>query len=185
MINYYYIDRSINYYSLAGFQRIEAPWTVTESVISLTKPEHAAPYKIEHTGKCLVGSAEQSFLYMYIKGQLPKGKFQATTPCFRDELFDATHTKYFIKNELINTIDVTEEALKELVDTAYGFFQTFTDKVRIERVDENSYDIVINNIEVGSYGIRENSFLKYIYGTACAEPRLSIALKSEKWGTTN
>ena len=52
-------------------------------------------------------------------------------------------------------------------------------------MDENSYDIVINNIEVGSYGIRENSFLKYIYGTACAEPRLSIALKSEKWGITN
>ena len=39
------------------------------------------------------------------------------------------------------------------------------------------YDITINGEELGSYGIRKCEFLKWIYGTGCAEPRLSTLIK--------
>lgn len=32
-------------------------------------------------------------------------------------------------------------------------------------------------IELGSYGIRTCDYLEYIYGTGCAEPRLSQTIK--------
>ena len=35
------------------------------------------------------------------------------------------------------------------------------------------YDIDYHGIELGSYGIRHCQFLNWIYGTGCAEPRLS------------
>ena len=42
-----------------------------------------------------------------------------------------------------------------------------------------NYDIVskIGHYELGSYGIRTCDYLKWIYGTGCAEPRLSRVLK--------
>jgi len=35
------------------------------------------------------------------------------------------------------------------------------------------YDITYKDIELGSYGIRHCEFLDWIFGTGCAEPRLS------------
>ena len=45
-------------------------------------------------------------------------------------------------------------------------------KLRIVPTDIG-YDIEYNKVELGSYGIRENEYLTWIYGTGCAEPRLS------------
>ena len=42
---------------------------------------------------------------------------------------------------------------------------------------DEGYDIVLNGIEVGSYGIRQHENLRWIYGTGIAEPRFSTALK--------
>jgi methylmalonyl-CoA/ethylmalonyl-CoA epimerase len=47
------------------------------------------------------------------------------TPCFRYESFDFLHTKYFIKNELIDTGDVTEKNLQNIIGVCLDFFQKY------------------------------------------------------------
>lgn len=99
MIDYSRLDRSLIHYgdSIHKYNRIESPWTVTKVVSAVTKPDNRNDWEIIGKDKVLVASGEQSFLYLYLKKFLPKGKFQTITPCFRDEAFDITHTKYFIK----------------------------------------------------------------------------------------
>lgn len=177
MIDYGRIDRSIDYYSGIGFTRIESPWTVTEEVSGITRPPGAKDWKIIGKEKVLVASGEQSFLYLYLKGFLPKGCFQTVTPCFRDEPFDNTHSKYFIKNELICTDTVTERRLEDLVQTCFDFFEKelgYSPDLKIIRT-ESGYDINWRDIELGSYGIRGCNFIDWIYATGLAEPRASMA----------
>lgn len=172
MINYIILDNSIRYYEKRGFQRIESPWMVSKAIDDITKPSEAIPFKVEYNGKHLVASGEQSFLYLYLKGFLPKGHFQTITPCFRKESFDFLHSKYFIKNELIITSNVSETKLEVMVGDALEFFRLYIPEARI--IDTaDGYDIMYKDKELGSYGIRECEFLKWIYGTGVAEPRLS------------
>lgn len=130
----------------------------------------------------MVASGEQSFLYLYNKGFLPKGQYQTVTPCFRDEQFDAYHTKYFIKNELIKTDSVELKSLHDVVEIAFEFFKhKLGNDVKIETVIQNKeYDISFDKIELGSYGIRNCEFMSWIYATGVAEPRLSRVM--EKYG---
>lgn len=176
MINYKYIQDSINYYE-PRYTRVEVPWLVSEYVDYLTRPESCTPYQIKHNNKNLVASAEQSFLYLYLKNHLPKGKFQAVTPCFRSgDSFDYTHSKYFIKNELIQTDNVNDFELENMVNYCFNFFRNyFNNDLHIIKTDVG-YDINWKNYELGSYGIRTCDFLTWIYGTGCAEPRLSRLL---------
>lgn len=174
MINYQLISDSINYYEKKGFSRIESPWTVTEKVSAITKPEDRIDFKLEHNGKVLVASGEQSFLYLYLKNFLPKGRYQTVTPCYRYESFDFLHTKYFMKNELIITDKVNNKELNKLVDDAMEFFIKYLDKEHIKVVEtKDGFDINYKEYELGSYGIRECEFLRWIYGTGLAEPRFS------------
>jgi hypothetical protein len=177
MIDYQNIADSIKYYSERGFQRIESPWTVTKQISEITKPVEAKEFNLDN-GKVLVASAEQSFLYLYLKGFLPKGQFQSCTPCFRNEHFDNLHTKYFIKNELIKTDEISEKKLQDVVDIAWHFFSKKLNTTSLETIltGDDSYDITYKGIELGSYGIRSCEFLDWVYGTACAEPRLSYIL---------
>lgn len=195
MVNYALIHYSNTFYVENGFQRIESPWTVTHAIANITKPPESSFWTIAEKNKVLVASGEQGFLYLNEKGFLPKGKFQTTTPCFRDDTFDDTHTKYFIKTELIQTNFVTEANLLKMVEIAEKFFHNvaFTHResvisgtlAEIERVSmkDGSIDIMMNGVEVGSYGIRQHHNFSWIYGTGCAEPRLSKALnrKSPIW----
>src|SRR5689334_13945355 len=103
MVDYSILAKSVGYYEVCGFKRIEAPWTVSEAVNNITKPADRMNMQLKHNNKCLVASGEQSFLYLYLKNFLPAGRFQTITPCFRYEEFDFLHSKYFIKNELIAT----------------------------------------------------------------------------------
>lgn len=187
MIDYGKINNSISHYTKFGFSRIESPWTVTEEISSVTKPIGAEEFTIKEKNKVLVASGEQSFLYLYSKGFLPRGKFQTVTPCFRNDLHDKSHKKYFIKNELINTEDTSHDALRDIVDNALKFFTPYFDKGVVWQQhfnDINQIDIVAKQndtvIELGSYGIRECEFLKWVYGTGCAEPRLSYAIDAIK-----
>lgn len=176
MIDYNKIVKSLEFYEDKGYQRIESPWTVTKQVAQITAPPNATYFSIEEKNKVLVASGEQSYLYLYLKGFLPKGKFQTVTPCFRDEPFDDTHTKYFIKNELIVTDEVTHTKFLRMMLDAVKFFRQFHPSPQLRRHEDGSFDIEINGVEVGSYGIRECDYLKWIYGTGCAEPRLTYAL---------
>ena len=195
MIDYQNISDSIEHYEKMGYHRIEVPWTVTKSISDITKPKLAGPdFELIGKNKVLVASGEQSFLYLYLKGFLPKGKFQAVTPCFREEIFDQTHSKYFLKNELIITDNVNEDELSKLVHCAFKFFMTrFKEDIEKNPLgtlnikeyksenNESCYDIEYVHkgkfIELGSYGIRRCEYLTWIYGTGCAEPRLSYCQK--------
>lgn len=174
MIDYSRLDRSLQHYELCGYNRIEAPWTVTKYISGITKPEDRLDWEIIGKNKVLVASGEQSFLYLYLKNFLPKGKFQTITPCFRDESFDITHTKYFMKNELIITDNVDQISLEKVIDDCKSFFENEL-KTRITVVKTNNgFDLEYNGYELGSYGIRSSEFLDWIYATGCAEPRMSV-----------
>lgn len=182
MIDYKLLDDSEQYYEISGFKRVESPWTVTQEIIDITLPPDSKPHKLQHEdGKCLVGSGEQSFLYLYLKGFLPLGKFQTITPCFRSDHFDFTHTKYFVKNELIWTDDVSIENLKNICNIALDFFSKYFKVLRLVNTGNNTFDIEVcvngKAYEVGSYGIRSCEFLTWIYGTGLAEPRTSSLIK--------
>jgi seryl-tRNA synthetase len=173
MIDYKLLNDSIVFYEDKGFKRIETPWLVTDYVDAITRPPNAIPYIVENKNKNLIASAEQGFLYLYLKEYLPLGKFQACSPCFRNDSFDFTHTKYFMKNELIQTDEVSKIRLEEMVENSLSFLQSkFNTKLSVETTPEG-FDIMLDSYELGSYGIRECNFLKWIYGTACAEPRTS------------
>jgi hypothetical protein len=179
MIDYELIFNSIEHYRELGYERIESPWTVSEYVDGLTRPEERIPFQLKHNDKCLVGSGEQSYLYLIQKGFLPKGKYQTVTPCFRYENFDELHTKYFMKNELIITDEPDFLNLRKMIDHAVSFFERWlpSDMLEVVATESNTYDIMFDGDELGSYGIRENYFVQYIYGTGCAEPRLSEIIK--------
>jgi hypothetical protein len=183
MIDYSKISDSIFHYNKLGYQRIESPWTVTKAISDITAPPNTTYFTIEEKNKVLVASGEQSLLYLYNKGFLPKGKFQTITPCFRNDSFDEMHTKYFIKNELMITDDISYDSVTKIINDAYSFFKFFFKNdvgLTTIKTGENSWDICYRNNELGSYGIRSCSFLNWIYGTGVAEPRLSKIL--EKYG---
>ena len=177
MIDYGKIAKSLEYFQELGYTRIEAPWWVSEEVINITKPEGTGSYSVKENNKMLVGSGEQSFLYMAAKDRLPKGKYVTTTPCFRNESIGGLHKKCFIKTEIIITDDV-ESKVFDISEQALEFFKLIVpDKNKLNTVlTEEGVDINYGNIEIGSYGLRSCPFLTWIYGTACAEPRLSKAI---------
>lgn len=174
MINYERIAKSISFYEERGFTRIESPWTVTEAISNITRPPDSTNWTISEKNKVLVASGEQSFLYLSLKGFLSPGKYQTVTPCFRNDGFDQFHTKYFIKNELINTQNTSKTELEKMVECAHAFFKNeLNETIDIHYLVDGSIDLECKGIELGSYGVRECSFLKWIYGTGCAEPRMS------------
>lgn len=179
MIRYDILAKSQEHYEARGYIVIEVPWTVPNPIVNITYyiEKKDNEFFLHHKDKSLVASGEQGFLALYNKGFLPKGNFQTITPCFRDETFDETHTKYFMKNELIITdIQDTIDQLNIIVTDAYSFFIDYVrdkDHLKIIQLGDFAYDICYKGIELGSYGYRECSFLKWIYGTGVAEPRFS------------
>ncbi len=174
MIDYNRINNSIQFYESKGFKRIESPWTVTKAISAITKPDGKGDWEIVGKDKVLVASGEQSFLYLYLKGFLPNGKYQTVTPCYRDEVFDQTHTKYFIKNELIITDDVSKSSLIDVLNICKDFYEEELGRTVNILETEQGYDLEYNGIEIGSYGIRSCEYLDWIYATGLAEPRMSI-----------
>lgn len=175
MINYKIISDSIEYYEKENFYRIESPWIIPKYVNGITNSDQQRTFVLKNDD-CLVASGEQSFLNLYLNENLNLGQFQTTTPCFRDEPIDYLHSKYFIKNELIKTNIVNNDELDKIVETCYKFYKKYIPNINIIKTNIG-YDINYEDIELGSYGIRECEFLKWIYATGCAEPRLTKAIK--------
>ena len=201
-INYKYLGAAGDFYQSLGFQKIEVPWWATADIVDLTKPAGAKNYEILSNGKCLVASGEQAFLYLANKGQLPAGKYQTVTPCFRNESYDSYHSKQFMKLELIELLDYENTTrsinsmVREIAEQARSMFvqlilevDSSLDVSRIEiiKVDNpdpirlsDQLDIVFNlnnkQVELGSYGMRQVSFATWVFGTGIAEPRFSKAL---------
>ena len=188
MIDYGKIDNAIRFYEEKGYIRLEAPWWVSQEIMDITKPadQDMPAYFIDENKKCLVASGEQSLLYMANKGRLPKGKYQTTTPCFRNESIGVLNKKCFLKTELMVTDDTSTTSLLKVIEDAMEFFRMELylndappEPLELKETDDG-FDITYRNIEVGSYGIRECSFLKWIYATGVAEPRLSRAITNKE-----
>jgi hypothetical protein len=184
MISYDVIATAISFYEKRGYRYIETPWLVSEAISDITRPETAKQYVVTkgEKRKAFVASGEQGFLYLAAKGHLSPGKYQTVTPCMRNDLFDETHVKYFVKNELIVVADTfkgrQEEIVREVMADAQTFMEAYVDKgIRSEDVpafrSSFNLDLTLDGVEIGSYGYRECGFLKWVYGTGVAEPRFS------------
>ncbi len=165
------ISEAQKFYGEEGFKNIPVPWVIDQEYVQETKPEGVEFYAT--LGGVLVASAEQSFIQMMDKGWGGVGAFQATTPCFRDEDHDGTHSPYFLKTELFDNENTTVERLEEVVRTALSFFNRYV-PARVENMGDGSFDIVgsKSGVELGSYGIRERKNFRWVYGTGVALPRL-------------
>lgn len=173
MIDYSKIAAAINYYSDNGFKYIEVPWTVPRQTMEITAP---ASFVIESDFGCLVGSAEQSFLQMIIDKKLHPGNYVACSPCWRKDVLDEFHRPYFMKVELIS-IGFHRMDVNEMIEICSGFFAKYA-MIKVEKTDIG-FDIVnYKGIELGSYGTRASSQTgPWTYGTGCAEPRLTSAIR--------
>lgn len=190
-MNYENIANAVKFYQERGYVYMDdAPWNVGYTAYTATKPEGAKDvFYSTNDGPTLhpVASGEQSFIQMMLDGQ-PIKRAICVTPCHRAEpRIDTLHRPYFMKAELINAQDVDDGHLVHMVHDACAFFEQFF-PVRVIDTRTNpaqlaSYDIVEKGtrFELGSYGIRRlrlsnERVLNWIYGTACAEPRLSTAI---------
>ncbi len=193
-MNYANIAAAVSFFEDRGYVYLEdAPWHVGRVAYYTTKPIGAmdvalqsfrgdAPADVPFDRPYMVASGEQSFIQMMLDGQFIK-RHVCVTPCFRWEpRVDMLHRRYFMKAELINAQDVDEGHLIDMIHDACSFFESFV-RVRVVRT-AIGYDIVEKGtrFELGSYGIREIPGFRWIYGTACAEPRLSLTI--EKSGRT-
>ena len=100
MINYKYISEAIDFYVKCRFEYLEVPWFCSLQALDFTKPPEKRTCEsfVGH----LVGSGEQSFIELWLRGKLPQGRYVCATPCFRDEdILDNFHRNYFFKVELI------------------------------------------------------------------------------------
>lgn len=103
-INYAMIASAINFYNRMGYQYIEVPWFIPANMIQKAPTSNSfllTKGQFIDSTVSLVGSAEQSFLYLaQINRLLPNVKYVAITPCFREDKRDETHQPYFMKLEL-------------------------------------------------------------------------------------
>lgn len=179
-INWGLLQEAINYYKIWGYTHIDVPWYVPTQIRNITFSGEC--FDEIKSGYSLVGSAEQSFIYLDSIGKLETGKYVACSPCFRRLDDDETHNPQFVKVELyVNYPHVTNHDVKTMLKQAKEFFNSrlLTDSVDVVKTDKG-YDIELNGIEIGSYGICEYNNKKWVYGTAIAEPRFSYAYSQKK-----
>ena len=152
------------YYS-QYFDYINAPWEVPEEVIAITCNTNK--------GSGLVGSGEQSFIELMLRGELEEGNYYTCTPCYRPE--DATNRyreKMFIKIELIKYLKVCPEELVHLAGQCFEHLVGGGEDIKKVYTSEG-IDILYKGVEIGSYGVRAYKKHYWTYGTGIAEPRLS------------
>jgi lysyl-tRNA synthetase class II len=182
-INWMLIALAQHYYESLGYQYVETPWMVPTSYTEKTKPFMDKSFVMdsdlfENQNQELVGSAEQGFLYLIDNGKLQPGKYCSISPCFRTESYDSLHQPWFLKLELIDFGNVNQNSLNDMLEQAFKFFRKNTEgALEIVSLPDKSYDINLNGIEIGSYGIRNINGIDYIYGTGLALPRFSVAGK--------
>jgi hypothetical protein len=193
-IDYRLFDIARAHYDRRGYVPIEVPWMVDSKVSLITTPKKEYAYATKPS-QHLVGSAEQGFLQMALNGTLaPEARFQAITPCFRRDVPDESHSRWFMKLELFQWF---ERPLKDRVkvdldlgymrDSAWALFKNLTDLKKhhllvcptTDDIEHPAFDINLNGIEIGSYGIRSYKPITWVYGTGLALPRLTYAMKKE------
>jgi hypothetical protein len=181
VIDYHKIARAIEFYKMLGYEYIEVPWMVSTASIDITKPPNAT--RFDTWRGSLVASGEQSFLE--IRDNLcPGRKYQCATPCFRDEkVVDDLHLPQFFKVELIVPLwkhDDAEPYFKQIVMDGLKFARHYNSSGNaVTWADTDiGQDILVEGIEIGSYGVREHEGFRWVYGTGIAEPRFTQAMEA-------
>lgn len=187
-----YIRDAMDFYSWNHFNNVNVPYIVDVDVSGITKPGFC--YDLHHNkNKVYVASGEQSFIQLMKENKLKDGQSMCITPCYRDEIdLDETHYLMFLKLELIiyykkwddlnSFYKEMDEKLNYMISVAKKFFEEVTkikflkSDIQVIQINEDQYDIIINGIEVGSYGIRETPYGNFIYGTGLALPRFEQAI---------
>lgn len=177
-INWSYISQAVQFYALRGYQHVEVPWIIPHAVIMGTAPAWVTPLATPEGD--LVGSGEQGLLHMALQGRLTPGRYQTTTPCWRDDPEDELHGRHFVKVELmILKANPTPEDRDAIMTDAKAFYDHFLSTTRlVVDLEPHQVDIICDEtkIELGSYGVRRFLHAAWAYGTGCAEPRLSTVL---------
>jgi seryl-tRNA synthetase len=185
-INWEFIGKAIKHYTMRGFKYVDVPWVVDNESISITMPNGRSALQTQDG--FLVGSAEQSFIFLALSKKLNPGRYVTCSPCFRDEEPDALHQKQFMKVELIELSNnpIRPGAVESMVDEALLFFRSLPMCHTAKRVvTSDGFDIELNNVEIGSYGQRSYRDLHWVYGTGIAEPRLStVSRAGNVWNWT-
>lgn len=173
MIDYHALHQAEIFYASNRYQRIDVPWIVSAEASSVTKPPYVKGM-ILTDGTELVASAEQGFIQLMLEGKLtPAKKYQATSPCFRDEpVYDEYHLPYFMKLELCHYMPSDPvSALQSIITDAAlhmgGTVREIKENGEIDLLD------AYTKIELGSYGIRHYKEHYWVYGTGLALPRYS------------
>jgi hypothetical protein len=181
------IARCLHYWDTQGYRFVSLPWLTPARYTDATKPAAIVGADVATAHGNLVASGEQSFLMLCEQGLLPAGdRFIGWTPCFRQEpVFDSRHHFYFMKAELFLRVPnraAGREALAVMVAGAEHWMQQevrnsgVTSRLWREDLGPDQTDLLLGTLELGSYGVREFAGQYYVYGTACAEPRLSEAI---------
>jgi hypothetical protein len=176
-ISYDLIAKAQLFYAAMKYRNIQTPWMVTPTAIRATLPPTVR--SIDSIFGSLVGSGEQGFIQMMLDGTLEPGRYQTTTPCFRDEaVIDEFTRPYFLKVELISYMpaDPRADYEKLLNDAMSCFFQLSTAETFDAVHTTEGFDLFYRGVELGSYGIRQLGDHIWVYGTGLAEPRFSLAL---------
>lgn len=173
-IDYSKIAAAINFYKQKGFEYIEVPWDTPRKYREITFS--GVDFDPIGDDRYLVGSAEQSFIYLFDQNKLKRGSYVTCTPCHRGDVVDATHQQYFLKVELFDSNDTSGRRLNHIINLADEFFSRYI-STNIIQTDNLVYDIeTVTGIELGSYGIRKWRDKNWIFATGLAEPRLSKSM---------
>lgn len=181
-IDWLLLAEANSFYANNGFQQIETPFAIPSYYHSFTKPHDNQTFVLNNglfsnNSHELVGSAEQGFIYLLLNDLLPGNKLQSITPCFRFDDYDKLHQPWFMKLELFQLSDNSED-LFNIISLAKTFFEKHAlSKINIINTGIDMYDLSLNNIEIGSYGFRHINDHTFIYATGLALPRFSIANK--------
>ncbi len=170
------ISRFVNavlYYKERGYKEADFPYYANIEAINVTMPK--GNIALPHIGDtAYVGSAEQSFIDCILNDEAYEGSFMAFSPCHRDEQHLSSKTNLiFSKLELYSTevpyIDILLDA-KEFIIREYGILRDNIEKVKTK----DGCDLMLNGVELGSYGMRTVNGFTYAYGTGITFPRWNI-----------
>jgi seryl-tRNA synthetase len=171
LIDYSLLADAVAYYAHLGYRQVEVPWIVGSAACFATLPVGKSDCVMRVEDQYLVGSAEQGFLEI----ELTPGRYLAVSPCFRRDTVDELHQQTFMKVELHQTDNISNEALHGMIEKARAFFRRCVGPLDIQLVGTpEGWDIEVEGVEVGSYGRRTHGDRTWLYGTALALPRLSI-----------
>jgi hypothetical protein len=185
------MQEALAYWRAFQIEYVDLPWMVERQYIEATLPADRT-LGVETPVGILVASGEQSFLKLACEKKLPRARgYMGWTPCFRPEP-EITELKQFgfLKAELfvpVRDVKFGVSRLSRLLNRQTQLFESlalsmnsYDAVISKEVISEDQTDILINGIEVGSYGVRCALGVSYLYGTILALPRFTQALRARR-----